>query len=85
MRVPRAELLREPAGLAFFGLGAAALALSLYIDAVPMHGKPLPFGLTMSDTWLKAVEESWKLIGFGAILGGFLETWRRCRSQAPPQ
>ena len=81
----RGELLRESTGLAFFGLGTAALALSLYIDAVPMHGHPLPFGLVTSDTWLKAIEESWKLIGFGAILGGFLETWRRCRSQAPPK
>jgi hypothetical protein len=46
----RGELLREPAGVPFFGLGTAALALSLYIDAVPMHGHPLPFGLATSET-----------------------------------
>ena len=75
----RRELLRDRGALAFFGLGATLLTISLYIDAAPMHGRLLPFGLTLSLRWLKAFEESFKLVGFGAILGGFLETWRGCR------
>jgi len=74
----RRELLREREALAFFGLGATLLAISLYFDAVPMYDRPLLFGLTLSHTWLKAFEKSFKLTGFGAILGGFLETWRGC-------
>ena len=79
----RREFVRDRRALGFFGTGAALLAISLFMDAGPTNGRALPGGLDLGKHWFKAIEESFKLLGFGAILGDFWEVCRRVEATTP--
>lgn len=74
--VYRREVLADGGALPFFIAGAALVALSQLVDTFGVHQGRERF-------WWSVTEESAKLIGFGAILGGMLLRWQSTR--AAPQ
>ena len=81
----RREFGRDRRALAFFGVGAFFLAVSMLIDLTGFYDeKRLRFDLPgYVDELLWAIEESVKLIGFGAILVGTgLELTGTCAQRA---
>lgn len=76
----RQELLRVPAAARLFALGGALLAGALYIDAGPSHGQFLLPGTASLGSGLEPLQDSLKLMGFGAVLGGFVVIYGNAKS-----
>jgi len=67
----RQEILRKPSALRLYLLGTAFLLFSFAWDFVLLEDLSL-WGHHISASWMLALEDGAKFVGFGAILGGFV-------------